>query len=323
MVGVAVACAIATGACRGSNGADVTSSPAPSIPATATQASEAVSAAGSGTQPAQTSSPPRLAASEDTSSSNPVPPSVAGGAVPYNTSLYYEVGFAGRSYLCQRGRSIDTCAIYLGGVAPAIGSPDLFCDPIASRCSEYDPSRYEEVSYAGANYLCSRNPIIGGYDCVTYSGGPAPSFVIVDVYCSGLVGPSECSPLWYPDELGDYDLVTIDARDYLCRQAFTGRPGDLDCYSYGGGDPSLQTSGFADLYCSYGSGGFGCDPGYYPSEWEGFELLQIDFADYVCTSSFEGQECFRWYGTGSPAEATFGPPDYYCNTRGCSPDGYP
>jgi hypothetical protein len=243
--------------------------------------------------------------------------------LPYDPSRYYEVDYGGRTYLCQSGFSIDECGLYVGGAAPVIISPDLYCDPLTRKCAEYDPSRYEEIGFGGGNYLCDLNTFGGGYDCVRYSGGSIPSFLAIDLYCSGFTGPNECSPLWYPDELDRYDVVTIDGRNHICADAFTGHYGDQDCFRYDGGDPTFEASGFPDLFCSEVGGGLSCDASFYPSEWEDFELVRIDSLEYVCTSGFGGQECYRWYGTGRPSDVTFGLPDYYCNSRGCAPDGYP
>lgn len=334
LIGVVFAMTLSGGGCGGSSDSDSTAT-SPSTESAITETSSGTAQVADRGQTAAARTVPTVAparASETTatpaanSTTPPPPPTIATApttTLPYDTSRYYEVDYEGRTYLCESSFSIDECAIYFGGAAPVIISADLYCDPIARRCAEYDPSQFEEIWYAGDNYLCDMNTFGAGYDCVRYSGGPSPSFFTVDLYCSGFTGPSECSPLWYPDELSRYTMVTIDGNDYLCDEALTGRYGDQDCFRYSGGNPSVQASGFPDLYCSDDLGRLSCDTSYYPSEWDGYELVRIDSWDYVCRSGFGGQECYRWYGTGSPSDAVLGLPDYYCNFRGCSPDGYP
>lgn len=144
-----------------------------------------------------------------------------------------------------------------------------------------------------------------------------------DFFCSGVNYPTlaECDPRWYPDELDRYEFVYFRGSDYLCDSTYSF--GDLECYRYLSGDPGLAIDYSPDLYCTDGFSAE-CNEDFPPSDLEDLEFFSIDGYDYVCESSFMGYECFRWNGYGSPKDATFGFPDYYCNDYGeCSPDDYP
>lgn len=189
------------------------------------------------------------------------------------------------------------------------------------------PTNTFEVRYAGSTYLCRPENNLSysnNSDCVRYSGGAAPSFYSPDIYCSGPKYSPECSELWYPDELDDYEIINMGGRMYLCKNAVLGGGiGDKDCAPYSGGDPD-RVSFFSALKCSPDVGGLRCDEEYYPSEMEGLSVVRIDYKDYVCKDTYQGDACYRWYGTGSPKSATYGLPDLYCNRSGvCAEDGYP
>jgi len=160
------------------------------------------------------------------------------------------------------------------------------------------------------------------YDCVVYGGAQMPSFGLrPDLYCSGSDSTPDCSDLWYPIDLADYELRQISGRDHLCEDGWS--YGDVDCYRYDGGDPAFAVGSFPDLECSEIGGQLECATDAYPSEFEDLATVRIDGSEYICEDTYQGQECFRWYGTGSPSNATIGPPDFYCNTYGCDRYGYP
>jgi hypothetical protein len=142
-------------------------------------------------------------------------------------------------------------------------------------------------------------------------------------YCSGTAASPSCSTLWYPSDLDRYDLTAINGQDYICEPAFGAGFGDLDCYRYDGGDPMFAVGGLPDQYCSQSGSGVSCDRDDHPSVWEGFYVVTIDFSEYICESTWQGEECYRRYGDESPSDVAWGLPDYYCNDRGCDTNGYP
>jgi hypothetical protein len=187
------------------------------------------------------------------------------------------------------------------------------------------PPGWVAVQYLSVSYLCDEG-LLGKAECVL-DRGQRPSVIITpDVYCSdvGLPMLTECDERWYPDEL-ESELEVIDGADYVCKDAL-GSFGDVDCYQYTGGDPSQATGGFSpDLYCS-GRMTLQCNEYFYPSEFEGLEVVSIDGTTHVCEETFEGSECFEWSGFGSPRDAVdmAWEPDYYCNYLGdCARDYYP
>ena len=174
------------------------------------------------------------------------------------------------------------------------------------------------------NYFC-KDRILGfnQYDCYEGFGGNPPTFtgIYPDLYCSGYQA-SDCSKDWYPDDLADYDFLTYYGSTYICEDAWGGSYGDLDCGRYDGGNPANVWTN--DLKCSpAGYSGYDCDRDFYPSEWDGYELVNIGGGTYVCEDTWQGSACYSYY-SGSPSSATFGLPDYYCNSWGdCSRDDYP
>ena len=130
---------------------------------------------------------------------------------------------------------------------------------------------YFEVEFEYDGYLCRDTWEWEQYECVGYTGGPVPSFLFPDLYCSGSRDRPDCSEYWYPNEFDDYDLRVIGGFDYLCQRANLGGWDDYDCVRYTGGDPPSFYS--PDLYCSDAYGSLECDPGYYPAgrgiDWEG------------------------------------------------------
>ena len=138
---------------------------------------------------------------------------------------------------------------YFGGSAPLFFfDPDLHCEGSRTSltCYEYDPDEYFEVTYGGRSYLCDM-PFWGQqYDCKTYFGGRPPSFYSPDLYCSGPTYSLSCSRDWYPDELDDYEFITIDFSTYACDyQLFSG---DYNCVRYYGGRPPSYF-GFPTYVC--------------------------------------------------------------------------
>lgn len=242
------------------------------------------------------------------------------------TTLPYGVERAvigGQAYACStQSFGAHPCVKWSSGPAPrSFFSPDLWCD--GSTCTEYDPDEYFEITYDFDNYLCESGGVLrSGTDCVRYAGGPAPSFLHADLYCSGSSLGRECSDLWYPDELDDYELVEIGGRLHLCDDALLGGSfDDMDCAPYNGGDPD-RVSFTLGLKCSRDLGSLRCERDFYPSELDGLEVVTISGGTYVCEDTYQGSECFRWW-SGSPRDATYGRPDYYCNRDGCAQGGYP
>jgi len=246
---------------------------------------------------------------------------------PYNTSVYFELTYDYKNYLCQEKRftrNTFECVRYFGGGAPGFYDIDLYCTGSKSRldCSTYDPDEYFEIRYDGTTYLCN-SLLLGKYECARYSSGSLPSFYSPDLYCSGSESYPECSKYWFPSDLEMWgrEIRNISGTTYLCDQAM-GSYRDWDCNRYSGGDPSFISFSWPDLKCTEEYGSLSCNRDYYPSEMEGLSIVRIDFSKYICKSTFQGDECFRCWSDCSPDDVGYWP-DYYCNYRGCSPDGYP
>jgi hypothetical protein len=235
---------------------------------------------------------------------------------PDDLARYDVVDYGGSTYLCLLGE----CEWYDGGRPPLAISGELWCDGYG--CTEYDSNRWFEVAYGFSDYLCEEAPLgFQKYDCHEYRGGAAPTLAIgVDLYCSGSESLPDCSELWYPVELDDVELVAYGSQTYLCERALLGGWNDYDCGAYTGGDPDFVWTGA--LKCTDSGWSFECDPDYYPSELEGLFFVTIGFSEYVCENTWQGYECFSYWG-GSPRSAIGFWPDYYCNSYGCSGDGYP
>ena len=182
----------------------------------------------------------------------------------------------------------------------------------------YDPSEYFEVTFDFADYICEGRSTWGDqYDCVRYYGGRAPFILTPDLYCSGPDYGLTCSVTWYPNELDDYEFVTVKFTEYVCEDTW----GDKDCYRYSGGDPSRSVSGWADLYCSGSGYSMTCDSDDYPSVWDDYVILAIRTpwaSEYICDKGgFSDMPCVRYHG-GGPSGYSFRWPDYYCDRRGTS-----
>ena len=183
----------------------------------------------------------------------------------------------------------------------------------------YDPSEYFEVTFDFADYICEGRSIWDDqYDCVRYYGGQAPFILTPDLYCSGPDYGLTCSVTWYPDELDDYEFVTVNYTEYVCEDTWAGGWDDKDCYLYSGGDPSRSVSGRVDLYCSGSGYSMTCDSDDYPSAWDDYVILTIEWGEYICDmGGFSDMPCVRYYG-GGPSGYSFWSPDYYCDRWGTS-----
>jgi hypothetical protein len=238
---------------------------------------------------------------------------------PDELSAYYLVDFQGGSHLCDRISA--ACMRYDGGPIPSFAYPDAWCD--SAVCSYYDPAEWFEVRIDFTTHLCT-SPMLAGYqqyDCYRSIDGRPPSVLLEpDAYCSGPEFNLDCSTDWYPDELDRYELINYGGSSYVCEPAFGGSYGDYDCGRYNGGDPAFVY--WKDLKCTNYATGFECSDDYYPSELEGLYFATIDYGDYVCRDTYQGSECWSYWG-GNPGSATWGSPDYYCNAWGCDPYSYP
>jgi hypothetical protein len=247
----------------------------------------------------------------------------------YDPRRYFAVTFDNTDYICDATSSFGPhgCVRWISGSAPpiAISFADLYCTGSGpgNSCDVYHPDDYFEMDFGGTSALCDQRYGTTRFECQRFDGRIIPTFGLQPfAYCSGTAASPSCSTLWYPSDLDRYDLTAIGGQDYICEPAFGASFGDLDCYRYDGGDPMFAVGGLPDQYCSPSGGGYSCDPSDYPSVWDGLSVVTIEYADYICKSTFQGQECYRWYG-GSPASMSMFFPDYYCNTRGCDSSGYP
>lgn len=186
------------------------------------------------------------------------------------------------------------------------------------------PSGWFALRFQTSNLVCREGLSYSRALCLFDYRNSFPSYVVSpDYYCSDINYPglASCDSRWFPDELDQYKFVSFQGNDYVCDSSYSF--GDLECYDYFSGDPGAVVGSSPDLYCTDGLSPE-CNQDFPPSDLEDLEFASIDGYDYVCESSFMGQDCYRWNGFGSPKDATFGFPDYYCNDYGeCSPDDYP
>jgi hypothetical protein len=212
-------------------------------------------------------------------------------------------------------------------MAPAASAPptaQITSPAVPAQTMTTLPSDSFQVSFQGSTYLCRPHYSDSDNDCARYYGGPAPFIAgMPELYCSYSSAP-QCSKLWYPAALKRVDMTTISGRTYVCKPALLGGGlGDKECAPYSGGNPS-SVSYFNALKCSPKVGGLQCDDRYYPSEMEGLSETRIGYRDYLCKTSYAGQQCWKWSGYGSPRSGTYGRPDLYCNRSGtCGVDTYP
>ena len=127
---------------------------------------------------------------------------------------------------------------------------------------------YFEVEFEYDGYLCQDTWEWEQYECVGYTGGPVPSFLFPDLYCSGSRDRPDCSEYWYLNELNQHDLRTIEGSIFLCQRALLGGWDDYDCSRYTGGDPEWVSFYRPDLRCTEWGAILECDSDEYPSEWE-------------------------------------------------------
>jgi len=186
------------------------------------------------------------------------------------------------------------------------------------------PSGWFALTYQTSDLVCQEEMSYSQARCLFDYRNSFPSYISSpDFYCSNVNYPglASCDSRWYPDELDQYEFVSFQGSDYVCDSTYSF--GDLECYRYFSGDPGSVVGYSPDLYCTDGFSPE-CNQDFPPSDLEDLEFASIDGYDYVCESSLMGQDCYRWNGFGSPKDATFGFPDYYCNDYGeCSPDDYP
>jgi hypothetical protein len=285
----------------------------------------------SASQPSTTGSPaPDTAPSTSRPPQTTVAPTTTARVVPENADA---VRFDGADYWCEANSfsTVDSCvrASFPVPDAASFFNPDVWCD--FNTCTYYNPDDYIEVTFASSSYICEAEgySYTDQYNCQTYLGGRPPPFLSTDIYCSGSEWARECSTLWYPDELAQYELTTVNGRDHLCKDAWQGGYGDLDCYTYSGGDPSF-VGGSVAAYCSSSGSFLDCSDEWYPNELDRYDFTRINGSDHVCkdalTTSWGDQDCFRYYG-GDPNSATFGLPNQYCSgdsfSMTCDPYDYP
>ena len=180
----------------------------------------------------------------------------------YDPATYFEVRDGGSDYICQSrnrigssGRQYD-CVRYLGGAAPLMWSPVLFCSgsrTMPSCSSNWYPDElelHEFYTISGVTYIC-RSATLGSWgdsDCYRYLGGD-PWMSIggwVDLYCSGSGYSMSCSADDYPSVWEDYSVFRIGMWDYVCDESPWG---DAPCVRYSGGSPSQYSFWNPDYYC--------------------------------------------------------------------------
>ncbi len=219
-----------------------------------------------------------IAAAEETVSSTTVTPVetiTPEGAFSFpadESGDYFEGEFEYDGYLCQDTWEWEQyeCVGYTGGPVPSFLFPDLYCSGSRDRpdCSEYGSGDYFEVEFEYDGYLCRDTWEWEQYECVGYTGGPVPSFLFPDLYCSGSRDRPDCSEYWYLNELNQHDLRTIEGSIFLCQRALLGGWDDYDCSRYTGGDPEWVSFYRPDLRCTEWGAILECDSDEYPSEWE-------------------------------------------------------
>ena len=105
------------------------------------------------------------------------------------------------------------------------------------------------VTIGGITYTCTED--YNGWTCKNGA---------TTYYCDAVSSYSDCSKLWYPNVLNNYDIVTVSNQNYVCNNTFSTYD---DCYEYSGGNPTnVSTFGTPDLWCDYSS----CYE-YDPTEW--------------------------------------------------------
>jgi len=125
--------------------------------------------------------------------------------------------------------------------------------------------------------------------------------------------PSTPDPGPAPRRVPDLDgwiVVTFEGQEYICQPAVGWGADNYNCTPYDGGEPPDWVP-VASIRCSKdGLGEVTCTgENYYPSEIEGYELVEIDGERALCDDL---DRCWLWAPLESPRSATWGPPDYRC-----------
>ena len=188
---------------------------------------------------------------------------------PYDPAQYVELNSAGQTYLCDTLMgSRYNCEPYNGQGVPRFGSmPALYCSGLSSSldCSENwypnEMAGYDVQTLNGRNYICedARTFVYGDVDCYQYSGGDPmmTNRSFPDLKCSNDGSRLDCLTDNYPSELEGIETVSIDGRDYICRDGTQGQ----ECYQWNGlGSAASATFGSPDFYCNR----LGCSPDRYP-----------------------------------------------------------
>ena len=206
---------------------------------------------------------------------NPASESVSAGSVPTTSE-------ADTSRLDVGDEFTETSAM------PARSAPTTVPMATISSIGPSDDSD-TQVIFEGTTYECDSSGV-ARWECER----PRST-----VYCDGAIEPSECSEVWYPNELQGIRLVTFEGIDYACESY------GLACVSYGGGEPPPALWN-PEVWCD------GLECTYYdPDVW--FEV-SFDFFDYFCTDAlmgFEQYDCYQSF-SDSPPQVTLDP-DVYCS----------
>ena len=184
----------------------------------------------------------------------------------FDLDRYFEVSYGGQMYICERGGLFGyNCYRPIGNTLPIAYQPDLYCSgsEFSPRCSDLwypdDLDRYQLIESGGSTYLCEDavGGSFGDYDCGQYTGGD-PSLVYTGgLKCSSSFGSFDCDTEFYPSELEGLYFLTIEFREYVCRDTIQGS----ECFPYSGGSPRSATMGLPDFYCNRSGE---CSDDYYP-----------------------------------------------------------
>lgn len=184
------------------------------------------------------------------------PTTVTEEVLPFGwTKLTYQ----GRSYYCDTDSLSDhgDCEVDRGSRPFSINSPTLFCSDISSFSPECDEQWYPDVlasakfvTHLGVSYVC-RAPLgeFNNFECFQYRGGDPSRYspMFPDLYCSGST-MMECNEDYFPSDLEDVEIVTIDGGRYVCEGGYGGN----ECFKWSGvGSPKDATRGYPDYFCNY------------------------------------------------------------------------
>lgn len=237
---------------------------------------------------------------------------------------YLSVRFGGTDYLCDEswnGFEFYDCVRDIGQVKPSFSNIDLYCSG-PSFGIECDPDWYPDdltnylfLTHNGMRRICQ--PARFGstdYDCERYGGGRPPTAIRGDLKCTLYSSGFECleGPS-YPSDWEGYELIRVSGSDFIC--VSSGRStGNYDCERYWGGAPPLFLNG--NLKCTRYTSGFECLEGsYYPSDWEGYEVITFGWDRYVCKQLLGGilgkWECQKCLGSCRPGAIVW--PGLWCD----------